>query len=489
MSAASPVIVWFREDLRISDNPALAQAAESGAPVLCIYVHDEASPGIRPLGAASRWWLAGSLRALDASLRERGAALHVLHGSARDIVPALARAAGAGAVVWNRRYGAAEIAVDTGIKTALREAGIAASSFNGRLIHEPWTLTTKAGGPIRVYTPYWRAMRAKGAPDMPLAAPAALVGAPFPAAGGLRAVPVDALGLEPTSPDWAGGMREAWTRGEEGAQARLEAFVTGGMAGYGEARNRPDMPATSQLSPHLRFGEISVRQCWHAAEHAEASGSVRASPGDLETFLKELGWREFSYYLLHHNPELARRDYAPRFEAFPWRSDAGQLDQWQRGRTGYPIVDAGMRQLWTTGWMHNRVRMIVASFLVKHLLIDWRRGEEWFWDTLVDADPASNSASWQWVAGTGADASPFFRIFNPVLQGAKFDPDGIYVRRWVPELAKLPSSVIHAPWTAPRPILDAAGVRLGSSYPSPMVPHDEARARALAALRSLSAKA
>ncbi|MGL4438803.1 MAG: cryptochrome/photolyase family protein, partial [Bosea sp. (in: a-proteobacteria)] len=258
-----------------------------------------------------------------------------------------------------------------------------------------------------------------------------------------------------------------------------------GLDGYGEGRNRPDLPSTSKLSPHLRFGEISIRQCWHSAQQAHASGTTGASDADLEVFLKELVWREFSYHLLHHNPELATTNYAPRFDAFPWRDDHASLEAWQRGKTGYPIVDAGMRELYSTGWMHNRVRMIVGSFLVKHLLTDWRRGEEWFWDTLVDADPASNAASWQWVAGSGADAAPYFRIFNPIIQGEKFDPDGVYVRKWVPELDKLPNAVLHKPWTAPPMILNAAGIRLGSTYPKPVVQHELARDRALNAFKSL----
>ncbi len=317
----------------------------------------------------------------------------------------------------------------------------------------------------------------------PLPAPARIAAAPLPP--GFHFLPIGDLGLEPTRPDWAGGLREEWTPGEDGARARLSAFLDGGLKGYAIDRNRPDRPASSKLSPHLRFGEISIRQCWRAARVAFDAGETGASDTDLDTFLKELGWREFSYHLLFHNPTLARTNYNVKFDAFRWRDDEAALEAWRRARTGYPMVDAGMRQLWTTGWMHNRVRMIVASFLVKHLLIDWRAGEEWFWDTLVDADPANNAASWQWVAGTGADAAPYFRIFNPFGQGEKFDPDAVYIRRWVPELAKLPNDVIHRPWAAPPALLAAAGVKLGETYPLPMVDHDAARARALAALQGM----
>ena len=481
----SPVIVWFRDDLRLSDNPALTDAIASGASVLCVFVLDDVGSGTRPLGGAARWWLAGSLKALDASLRAIGGRLDVFAGNQAEVILDLSRQVMASAVFWNRRYGGAETTIDTSVKTALREAGIRATSFNGHLLHEPWTVTSKVGGPMKVFTPYWRAVQAKGPPDMPLPAPTMISAATLPAKLSVMPTDIADLALEPTAPDWAGGMRAEWTRGEQGALARLESFVMTGMKGYAVGRNRPDLPSTSKLSPHLRFGEISVRQCWHAATHAHASGRTNAGADDLDTFLKELGWREFSYHLLHHNPALSSSNYTPRFDAFPWRDDAASLKAWQCGMTGYPVVDAGMRQLYATGWMHNRVRMIVGSFLVKHLLTDWRAGEAWFWDTLVDADPASNSASWQWVAGTGADAAPYFRVFNPIIQGEKFDPDGAYVRAWVPELGRLPNSLIHKPWTAPPMILKAAGVTLGHTYPKPVVQHEMARDRALAAFKSL----
>jgi deoxyribodipyrimidine photo-lyase len=487
--ARKPVIIWFRNDLRIADNPALALAAETGAPALCVYVEAPEAAAGRPLGGAAKWWLAGSLRELERRLAEIGGRLDVVRGDPAILIPEIARASGASLVVWNRRYSSAEQKLDAGVKASLAQAGVEARSSSGHLLHEPWTIATKAGGPVKVFSAFWRAAQAIGGPARANAAPTRLESAPFPALAGVEPVAVDALGLEPADPDWAGGMRAEWTRGETGAIARLHRFLDGGVAGYAAARDRPALPGTSRLSPHLRFGEISIRQCWITTEQARERGVPGASEADFEVFLKELGWREFSYHLLHHNPELATVNYTSRFDGFPWREDAAELHAWRKGRTGYPIVDAGMRQLWETGWMHNRVRMIVASFLVKHLVIDWRRGEEWFWDTLVDADPANNAASWQWVAGTGADAAPYFRIFNPMLQGEKFDPDGAYVRTWLPELARLPARYVHQPWTAPAGVLAASGVALGRNYPYPLVKHEAARARALAALRSIRADA
>jgi deoxyribodipyrimidine photo-lyase len=342
------------------------------------------------------------------------------------------------------------------------------------LLREPWTLATQSGTPFRVFTPFWRALRERGAPPSPLPAPNHLTAHAWPR--GLARTTLDALELEPKNPDWAAPLRAVWRRGEAGAQAALRQFLEHGLRDYVEGRDRPHQEATSRMSPYLRFGHISPRQLWHAAPAADK-------------FLSELGWREFSYYLLFHSPDLATRNWQPAYDAMAWRHDKPALRAWQRGQTGYPLVDAGMRQLWQTGWMHNRVRMVAASFLIKHLLLDWRLGEAWFWDTLVDADPASNPASWQWVAGSGADAAPYYRIFNPVLQGRKFDPAGAYVRRWVPELAALPAALIHEPWTAKPAALRAAGVRLGQTYPLPIVDHDAARARALTAWQATRALA
>jgi deoxyribodipyrimidine photo-lyase len=470
--------MWFREDLRLADNPALTAAAENGRPVLALYLLDEISPGIRPLGGASRWWLHHSLARLGAALAERGIPLLLRRGAAVEVVPEVARQLGAGVVTCNSRYGAAEQRVDDAVAAALREDGRALHETTGHLLMPPGSVLTGSGQSFKVFTPFWRAMQAAGGFRKPLPIPARLRGAPAPDPGEALAD----WGLHPTKPDWSGGLAQAFTPGEAGAQARLSAFLSQEFAGYAERRNRPDHPATSRLSPHLRFGEISPVRLYHAANTAVESGQTRASDEDLRVFHSEIGWREFAYNLLVQFPKLATDNFSRKFDAFPWRHDAVELRRWHRGQTGYPIVDAGMRQLWQTGWMHNRVRMIVGSFLVKHLLIDWRDGEAWFWDTLVDADPASNTASWQWVAGTGADAAPYFRIFNPVTQGEKFDPDGSYVRQFVPELAQMPAAHIHQPWEAPPLVLRGAGVQLGTTYPRPMVDHAMARERALAAL-------
>ncbi len=472
-----PAIVWFRDDLRLADHPALARAAATGAPVICLYIREEPAQGQRPLGAAARWWLAGSLRALDGALRGMGQRLVLRSGAASDVIPAVIAASGARTVLWNRRYDAGGIAVDTAIKADLAARGIAVASLPGNLLREPWEVKSGAGDPMKVFTPFWRAHQRLGDIREPLRRPTALT----PFSGALASEDLTSWDLEPTKPNWASGFPGTWAPGEAGAQTALAAFLAESLGGYADNRDRPDRPSTSRLSPHLRFGEISPVQIWHQAHMAAGLDGGR----DLAKFLAEIGWREFAYHLLFHWPDLSERSFQTRFDQFPWRSDTAALTAWQRGRTGYPLVDAGMRQLWQTGWMHNRVRMVVASFLVKHLLIDWRAGERWFWDTLVDADVANNPASWQWVAGSGADAAPYFRIFNPVLQGEKFDPRGDYVRRWVPELAALPRDAIHAPWKAPEPVLTRAGIRLGETYPHPVVDHDAARGRALAALAEI----
>jgi deoxyribodipyrimidine photo-lyase len=478
---SAPTILWFRTDLRLSDHPALHHAAARSAPLLCVYVV-ETNPAFRPLGGACLWWLQNSLSRLSQDLARLGQRLLILTGDSETLIPALASATGADAVFWNRRYGKAEQDSDTRIKATLRAAGVTVTSFNSHLLNEPWEVATQAGTPVKVFTPYWRAARARGEPRAPLPTLKALPQpAPIPDDPRFGAMQPEALGFDPPQPDWAAGMRVAWQPGEAGARTLLARFLDQAVAGYGDNRNRPDLPATSRLSPHLRFGEISPYQIWHATQAAILADPDNAPEGDAAKFLSEVGWREFAYHLLHFNPELDSRNFNPNFDSFPWRSNPELLAAWQKGQTGYPVVDAGMRELWTTGWMHNRVRMIVASFLVKHLLIDWREGEKWFWDTLVDADPANNPASWQWVAGSGADAAPYFRIFNPISQGEKFDPNGEYTRKWVPELARLPTELLFAPWEAPEGLLLAHGVRLGHSYPRPIVDHAQARDVALAA--------
>jgi len=467
----APTIVWFRDDLRLSDHPALSAAAKTGAPLVCLYVLDEHSAGLRSFGGASRWWLAQSLRALDEMLRKHGQRLVLRRGAAARIVPAPARETGADRVHWNRRYDQPGRAADAQVIDALKADGIGGSTFAGNLLAEPGTVTGKEGGP-KVFTPFWKRLRALE-PRQPLPAPRKLAAPPK-----VDGDQLEDWTLEPSHPDWARGFRDEWTPGETGARLRLRAFLKDSV-GYGSNRDRPDRTATSRLSPHLRFGEISPRQVWRAARFSADRHPGNAA--DIEKFLSELGWREFCRHLLHDVPDIAARNLQPSFDRFPWRRDPAALRAWQRGRTGYPIVDAGMRQLWQTGIMHNRVRMVVASFLVKHLLIDWRDGEAWFWDTLIDADVGSNPANWQWVAGSGADAAPHFRIFTPILRGEKFGPDGDYVRRWVPELARLSGKAIHQPWTATESELAMAGVRLGQTYPEPIVDHGQARRRALAA--------
>ncbi|CAN1520325.1 PhrB Deoxyribodipyrimidine photolyase [Rhabdaerophilaceae bacterium] len=485
MPAATRALHWFRNDLRLDDNPALLHAAESGELVL-VFV-DETDPGLRPRGGASAWWLHHALASLEARLAKAGQSLVYLRGPARTLIPQIAASLDIRAVTWSRRYGQAERELDAAIKSELRERGIEVVSANGHLLYEPMEVTTQAGTPMRVFTPFWRAARAKRPVALPAPAPSLLPAPPRIAVVGSMAL--SELGLLPKAPDWAGGLRTTWMPGENGAMARLVDFLNGPLDGYGENRNRPDMPSTSMLSPHLAYGDISPRRIWHTVEQAAQTGECRANRTDIDKFFSELGWREFSYHLLFHFPYLAQANYQPRFGHFPWVQNEEALAAWQRGQTGYPTVDAGMRQLWQTGFMHNRVRMIVASFLIKHLMIDWREGEKWFWDTLCDADPANNAASWQWVAGSGADAAPYYRIFNPFTQGEKFDPEGNYVRRFVPELGQMPAEFIHRPWDAPASIVARAGVKLGETYPRPIVSHEIARERALDAFKSLPAAA
>ncbi len=474
--SSPPCIVWFRDDLRLSDHYALHAASQTGAPMICLYVFDEASgaPNARPLGGAARWWLAQSLRALQESLRSIGAALVLRKGPAARIVAELARATDADAVFWNETAQGPQQTVADRAAAELKAIGVTSHSFAGDLLVPPADIRSKENRGPRVFTPFWRRVQALGDPPTPVPAPKRLRPGPP-----LASDAIESWGLEPTHPDWAGGLREMWTPGEMSAQDRLNTFLESGVAGYAIDRDRPDRNGTSRLSPHLRFGEISPRQAWHVARFAAAGRHGLA--GNIDKFLSELGWREFCRHLLFDVPDLATRDLQPAFDAFPWQHDGDALQAWQRGQTGYPIVDAGMRELWRTGVMHNRVRMVAASFLVKHLLIDWREGEKWFWDTLVDADPGSNPANWQWVAGCGADAAPYFRVFNPILQGEKFDPDGVYVRRWVPELAHLPTGVIHQPWRATPLELASSGVELGKTYPQPLIDHRKGRERALAA--------
>ena len=479
-----PTLLWFRQDLRLQDNPALHAAIARGAAVIPVYIWDEAGEGRWPPGGAARWWLHHALAALDASLRARGARLIVARGESATVLRELVRATGAGAVYWNRRYEPAVIARDRAIKTELAAAGLDAASCNGALLHEPHTITNKAGGPFQVFTPYWRHCL-----TLPVAAPLKFSAAVLPGPDVWpRSRELAELELCPRIA-WDAGLRETWQPGEAGAMARLKQFTAGAMDAYDTERDRPDRDGTSRLSPWLHAGELSPRQVWAAVQARSKESGVFPPSNGARVLLAEVGWREFAHHLLFHFPHTPERPLREEFERFPWAPDPSgeKLRAWQRGRTGYPLVDAGMRQLWHTGWMHNRVRMVVASFLVKHLRLPWTQGAAWFWDTLVDADLASNTLGWQWSAGCGADAAPYFRVFAPVLQGKKFDPDGDYVRRWVPELARLPAEHIHAPWEAPRHELAKAGVRLGDTYPQPIVDHATARDAALAAFKQLRA--
>ena len=445
--SADPTIVWLRDDLRVSDNPALVAAVERGTPVVAVYLLDDVSPGVRPLGAATRWWLHHSLTALGESLASIGGSLVLRSGAAATEIPRLVADTGAGAIYWNRRYGAARD-IDAGLKSSLREQGLDVQSFQANLLFEPWTVTTGEGNPYRVFTPFWRACLERGVSRQPLSAPESIQG--MDVAGDS----LDDWKLLPTRPDWAGGLRETWTPGEAGGHERLDDFVSDILPDY-HRRDEPAAIATSGLSPHLRFGEVSPFQVYDAVRRSPQPNSPK--------FLSELGWREFNWSILYSFPELHTRNYRPAFDAFPWQEpDAAELAAWKSGHTGIPLVDAGMRELWHSGSMHNRVRMVVASFLIKNLLIDWRVGEAWFWDTLVDADEASNPGNWQWVAGSGADAAPYFRVFNPLLQADKFDKGRRYIHRWVPEV-------------------DASG------YPRPIVDLAQSRKDALAAYEAVRA--
>jgi deoxyribodipyrimidine photo-lyase len=472
----APIIMWFRQDLRIHDNPALNHAASSGKPIVAVFIHDEISPNIRPMGAAQKWWLHHSLVSHANELKTRGCKLILKSGAATDAIAQLKTETGADAICWNRRYGDGEQSVDADIKQMFKDEGLEAKSFAGHLMHEPSLVRTGSDMPYRVYTPFWKKFCEMGPPRAPYPAPEKLK----PHQGQVSSDTLEDWKFLPTKPDWSKTIAEQWTPGEPAATERAKAYMAADLRAYDSARDLPGPDRTSKLSPHLRFGEISPYTLWHQCHDQRHTADAKAR----EVWAKELVWREFSYHLLQEWPHLRSENFNPKFDNFPWDKNEAALEAWKRGQTGYPIVDAGMRQLWKTGWMHNRVRMIVGSFLVKHLLLDWREGERWFWDTLVDGDPAANPAQWQWVAGTGADAAPYFRIFNPILQAEKFDKDGSYIKRYVPELSDLPAQFLAAPWDAPAAELKKAGIVLGETYPKPIVDHKEARERALAALQA-----
>jgi deoxyribodipyrimidine photo-lyase len=482
----SPAILWFRQDLRLQDNPALHAALARGGPIVPVYIWDEAGEWGWAPGTAGRWWLHHSLVALDAALRERGSKLVLLRGDTETCLAELARTTGANALYWNRRYELAAVARDSWIEAELPTLGIAVHTFNGALLNEPHTIANRQRRPFQVFSPYWR-----NCLTQPVPPPLKLAPEPLPSPSKWpRSATLAEFDLLPAGerfPRFAG----TWQPGEAGAADRLRRFTDVPIEHYADGRDLMAQEGTSRLSPHLHFGEIGPRQIWAAVRNLGRSRGVFPPHKGAAVFLSQLGWREFGYHLLFNFPHTQELPLHEPFSRFPWADDPGdeKLRAWQLGRTGYPIVDAGMRQLIATGWMHNRARMITASFLVKHLRLNWRSGARWFWENLVDADIANNTLGWQWSAGCGADAAPYFRIFAPVLQGQKFDRDGEYVRRWVPELAALPAKYVHAPWTAPDHVLQAARVRLGENYPRPIVDHAKARSEALDAFRDMKSHA
>lgn len=470
-------IVWFRQDLRIEDHPALMAACERGR-VLPLYIAGHDGEGDWQLGGASKWWLHHSLKALESDLKSLGHSLVLRQGKPLEVLKQLIAETGASAVYWSRCYEPASLDRDTLIKRELRLKEIDAQSFNACLLYEPWTIANKQGKPFQVFTPFWKSCLNHANPERPLSKPK-------PSSDKLvevASLTLDDLALLPTIP-WDQGLTETWKPGTKGAQAHLTNFLKGRILDYQEARDFPAIEGISRLSPYLHFGEISPRMIWH-----EVVTTFAGKKEKIDCYLRQLGWREFAHHLLYHFPHTPTEPLRKDFLDFPWKHNQKHLHAWQKGLTGYPLVDAGMRQLWHTGWMHNRVRMVVGSFLVKDLLISWIEGARWFWDTLVDADLANNTLGWQWVGGCGADAAPYFRVFNPITQSEKFDPEGLYIRRWVPELAHLPNKWIHQPWEAPGLVLREAGVSLGKEYPFPIVDHAKARLDALDAFSKIRAE-
>ena len=472
----STTILWLRQDLRLTDNPALEAACHSKR-LVPVYIHDPALNDRWPPGAASKWWLHHSLSALDRDLRHAGSRLILRTGPTAEVLGDLVKTCKATRICWNRRYEPSLIDVDRELKAVLQDSGLEVQTFNAGLLFEPWEIRRAAKeqphAPYKVFTAYWRACSRVGVPGVMHERPDKLPVCSKEILGER----LEDLGLLPRI-RWDAGLHELWQPGEKGALARLAQFLDDALLDYSGVRDRPAVSGTSRLSPHLHFGEIGPRQVFQAVQQRE--GHVRGSGAvSLETFLRQVGWREFAHHLLFHFPHTDHQPLNTRFNGFPWRHEySDDLAAWQQGTTGIPLVDAGMRELWHTGWMHNRVRMVVASFLTKNLLIPWQEGAAWFWDTLVDADLANNSLGWQWVAGCGADAAPYFRIFNPVLQGEKFDPEGVYVRRWVPELDSLPSRYIHKPWSAPQSMQVHC-----TGYPPPVVDLKSSRERALSSYR------
>lgn len=473
----APVIVWLRQELRRGDNPALYAAYDEGFPVIPLYILEDEDAHEWRMGSASRVWLFHSLKALDDSFNGH---LIIQRGKAGELIPWLVKKTGARAVYWNRCYEPWRIQRDKELKAKLEKEGLDVRSYKASLLWEPWKIQTQDGSPYKVFTPFYKkGCLPLGEPQKPLPDPERLTYGE----GESLSLSLNDLQLLPNH-TWPEKLMSYWKAGEQGAQNRLQDFLQSGLKGYKEGRNFPAQKNVSRLSPHIHLGELSPRQIWHAAKEYAQYNDIPEK--DLAHFHSELGWREFSYNLLYHFPHITTQNFQKKFDHFPWiEPSESDLKRWQMGQTGYPIVDAAMRELYETGYMHNRCRMIVGSFLVKNMMVHWRYGESWFWDTLLDADLANNSASWQWIAGSGADAAPYFRIFNPMLQSEKFDPEAEYIRTYVPELKKLSDQAIHAPWDASQKQLEQAGVQLGKTYPHRMMPHSDARERALKAFEEL----
>jgi len=478
----TPVIYWFRQDLRLSDLRGLNAAVSTGRPVLACYILDDESPGEWQMGGASRWWLHHSLAALSQDIQKAGGQLYLAVGRPDTALAALAEQSGADLVCCSRQYEPWARRLESQLFKVLGAKGVELKRYGGSLLWEPEAVSTQAGTPFKVFTPFWRKCR-----DLPVVRePVTRIRLSQWPQDVKPSANLDEWALLPTEPNWARSWTTLWQPGEKQASLKLQTFLRDSVSDYDKGRNYPARSATSRLSPHLHFGEIAPAKVWHVAwQAALASPELQQ---ETEKFLSEMAWREFSHHLLFHFPAMPEDAFKSDFATFPWVGGAIHLRAWQQGKTGYPIVDAGMRELWQTGYMHNRVRMVVASFLCKHLLIDWRAGQRWFWDTLVDADLSNNACSWQWVAGSGADAAPYFRIFNPTTQGEKFDKTGEYVRHWVPELTALPDRYLHQPWAAPWQVLQDAGVILPDHYPLPIVDHRDARGAALAAYADIRAQ-
>lgn len=474
---SNTTLYLFRNDLRLKDNPGLSAACNSGQPVLLLFILDNADKNWR-IGSASRWWLHHSLQSLHSSIEKHGGSLILRKGNTVSILDEIINQANVNKLYFSRTYEPAQVKIEENIFFSFHDQ-IEVKQFGGYLLFEPEQIKTGNDQPYKVFTPFWKKCLKQPEPCLSKQKTSKLkIASCFK----VRCDELNDWCLLPNEPDWASGLRDKWQPGEDGAHYTLKEFIQSGLQNYDVERNRPDRDGTSCLSPYLHCGEIAPARIWYEVKQQVDRYKSKTKSG--MTFLRELGWRDFSTHLLYNWPDLPNSPFRPEYKNFPWKKNRKILVAWQKGQTGYPIVDAGMRQLWHSGWMHNRVRMIVASFLVKHLLIHWREGEDWFWDTLVDADLANNSVSWQWIAGSGADAAPYFRIFNPILQGKKFDPNGDYVRRWVPEVAMLPGQYIHEPWITPEEVLNKANIELGREYPLPIIEHDVGRYNALYAFRN-----